>query len=130
MKISREARRLARELFRLSLVDGRLDASRVSDISERLVAQKPRAYLQILKELSRLVRLELDRRHAVIESPALLDEASATNIANMLKQNFGSDITTEFRTSPDLLGGLRVKLGSDVWDGSIRSRLAALSQQL
>lgn len=130
MKISREARRLARELFRLSLVDGRLNASRVSDISERLVAQKPRAYLQILKELSRLVRLELDRRHAVIESPALLDEASATNIANMLKQNFGSDITTEFRTSPDLLGGLRVKLGSDVWDGSIRSRLAALSQQL
>lgn len=121
---------MARELFRFSLVDGRLNASRVSDISERLVAQKPRAYLQILKELSRLVRLELDRRHAVIESPALLDEASATNIANMLKQNFGSDITTEFRTSPDLLGGLRVKLGSDVWDGSIRSRLAALSQQL
>jgi F-type H+-transporting ATPase subunit delta len=130
MKISKEARRMARELFRFSLVDGRLNASRVSDISERLVAQKPRAYLQILKELSRLVRLELDRRHAVIESPALLDEASATNIANMLKQNFGSDITTEFRTSPDLLGGLRVKLGSDVWDGSIRSRLAALSQQL
>jgi F-type H+-transporting ATPase subunit delta len=130
MKISKEARRMARELFRFSLVDGRLNASRVSDISERLVAQKPRAYLQILKELSRLVRLELDRRHAVIESASLLDEASATNIANMLKQNFGSDITTEFRTSPDLLGGLRVKLGSDVWDGSIRSRLAALSQQL
>jgi F-type H+-transporting ATPase subunit delta len=130
MKISREARRLARELFRLSLVNGRLDASRVSAISERLVAEKPRSYLEILKEFTRLVRLELERRHAVVESASPLDESSATNIANTLKQKFGDDITTEFRTSPDLLGGLRVKLGSDVWDGSISSRLATFSQQL
>jgi F-type H+-transporting ATPase subunit delta len=130
MKISREARRLARELFRLSLVNGRLDASRVSAISERLVAEKPRSYLEILKEFTRLVRLELERRHAVVESASPLDESSATNIANTLKQKFGDDITTEFRSSPDLLGGLRIKLGSDVWDGSISSRLATFSQQL
>ena len=130
MKISREARRLARELFRLSLADGRLDASRVSAISERLIAEKPRSYLEVLKEFSRLVRLELDRRHAIVESASPLDETSSTNIANTLKEKFGDDITTEFRTYPDLLGGLRIKLGSDVWDGSISSRLATLSQQL
>jgi F-type H+-transporting ATPase subunit delta len=130
MKISREARRLARELFRLSLAHGRLDASRVSEISERLIAEKPRSYLEILKEFSRLVRLELERRHAIIESASALDEQSATNIVNTLKQKFGDDITTEFRTSPELLGGLRIKLGSDVWDGSISNRLATFSQQL
>lgn len=130
MKISREARRLARALFRLSLVNGRLDAGRVSEIADRILAEKPRGFLQIVKEFSRLVRLELDRRHAVIESASSLDEASATNIANILKEKFGGDITTVFRTSPGLLGGLRIKLGSDVWDGSISSRLAALSQQL
>jgi F-type H+-transporting ATPase subunit delta len=130
MKISREARRLARELFRLSLADRRLDASRVSAISERLIAEKPRSYLEVLKEFSRLVRLELDRRHAIVESASPLDERSTTNIANTLKQKFGDDITTEFRTSPDLLVGLRIKLGSDVWDGSISSRLATFSQQL
>jgi len=130
MKISREARRMARELFGLSLVSGRLDANRVSEISERLITEKPRGYLQILKELSRLVRLELDRRHAVIESAAPLDETITANIANTLKSKFGSDITTEFRTSPTLLGGLRIKLGSDVWDGSVNSRLIAFAQQL
>ena len=130
MKISREARRLARELFRLSLADRRLDANRVSAISERLIAEKPRSYLEVLKEFSRLVRLELERRHAIVESASPLDERSTTNIANTLKQKFGDDITTEFRTSPDLLGGLRIKLGSDVWDGSISSRLATFSQQL
>ena len=130
MKISREARRTARELFRLSLVDGRLDATRVSEISQRLITEKPRSYLQILKELARLVRLELDRRHSIIESARPLDEATAAGIAKSLKLKFGDDITTEFRTSPDLLGGLRVKLGSDVWDGSISNRLNTLSQQL
>jgi F-type H+-transporting ATPase subunit delta len=130
MKISREARRLARELFRLSLVNGRLDSNRLTEISQRLIAEKPRAYLGILKELSRLVRLELERRHAVIESASPLDDASAANIGKTLRTQFGDDITTEFRTSPGLLGGLRVKLGSDVWDGSISSRLNALSQQL
>jgi F-type H+-transporting ATPase subunit delta len=130
MKISRESRRLARELFRLSLVDGRLDAGRVMEISERVIAEKPRGYRQILKEISRLVRLELDRRHAIIESASPLDESNASNIANTLKERFGNDISTEFRTSPGLIGGLRIKLGSDVWDGSISNRLAALSQQL
>ena len=130
MKISREARRLARELYGFSLVNGRLDANRVSEISQRLVTEKPRGYLQALKELSRLVRLELDRRHAIVESAQPLDETSAANIVQTLKSKFGSDITTEFRTSPALLGGLRVKLGSDVWDGSVNSRLAAFSQQL
>jgi F-type H+-transporting ATPase subunit delta len=130
MKISREARRMARELFGSSLVNGRLDANRVSEISERLIAEKPRRYFQVLQDLSRLVRLELDRRHAVIESAMPLDEASAANIANTLKSEFGSDITTEFRTSPALLGGLRIKLGSDVWDGSVNNRLIAFSQQL
>ena len=130
MKISREARRMARELYGLSLVNGRLDANRVSEISQRLVTEKPRGYLQALKELSRLVRLELDRRHAIVESAEPLDETSASNIVQTLKSKFGSDITIEFRTSPALLGGLRVKLGSDVWDGSVNSRLAAFSQQL
>ena len=130
MKISREARRMARELFGFSLVNGRLDANRVSEISQRLVTEKPRGYLQALKELSRLVRLELERRHAIIESAMPLDETSTANIANTLRSKFGSDITIEFRTAPDLLAGLRIKLGSDVWDGSVNNRLIAFSQQL
>jgi F-type H+-transporting ATPase subunit delta len=130
MKISKEARRSARELFRFSLVNGRLDTNRVTGISERLLSERPRGFFQILKEFTRLVRLELDRRHAIIESASPLDQTSAIDLANTLKQHYGDDITIEFRTSPGLIGGLRIKLGSDVWDGSISSRLAAFSQQL
>lgn len=128
MKISREARRTARELFRLSLVSGRVDAGRVTVISERLVAERPRGFFEILKEFTRLVRLELSKRHAVIESAASLGSDAVNEITGNLKKKFGQDITTEFVINPSLLGGLRVKLGSDVWDGSISSRLAALTK--
>jgi F0F1-type ATP synthase, delta subunit (mitochondrial oligomycin sensitivity protein) len=126
MKISREARRAARELFRLTLVNGRVDAGRTKEISDRLVAERPRGYFEILKEFTRLVRLELSKRHAVIESAAELDAATVAEITGNLRKKFGDDITTEFHVNPSLIGGLRVKLGSDVWDGSIRSRLASL----
>lgn len=130
MKISREARRTARELFRLTLVNGHVDTARAEEISKQLVAKRPRSFLEILKEYTRLIRLELSKRHAVIESATPLDAASAAEIGKNLKTKFGQDITTEFLTNPALLGGLRVRLGSDVWDGSISSRLNTLSQHL
>lgn len=130
MKISREARRTARELFRLTLVNGHVDTARAEEISKQLVAKRPRSFLEILKEYTRLIRLELSKRHAVIESATPLDAASAAEIGKNLKTKFGQDITTEFLTNPALLGGLRVRLGSDVWDGSISNRLTTLSQHL
>ena len=130
MKISREARRAARGMFRLSLVDGRLNTARVKDISDLLVTEKPRSFLEILKEYTRLVRLELVNRHAVIESALALSEEESSRILADLKTRFGNDITAEFRVQPDLLAGIRVKVGSDVWDGTVRNRLNTLSQQL
>jgi F-type H+-transporting ATPase subunit delta len=47
-----------------------------------------------------------------------------------LKVRYGEDLTTEFRTNPELLGGLRIKIGDDVWDGSVRNRLSQLQEQL
>lgn len=130
MKISREARHTARELFRLSLVDGHVDASRAEEISSGIVAAKPRSFLQILKEFTRLIRLELAKRHGIVESAISLDAATMADIAKNLKLKFGPDITAEFHTAPPLLGGLRIRLGSDVWDGSVSGRLSSLSQQL
>lgn len=130
MKISKEARRHSRELFRASLTEGRLDARKVSTYSDRLISERPRGYVGILKEFARLVRLELQRRHAVIESATALDPAESTRLENELRTRFGTDLTIEHKTTPALLGGLRIQVGSDVWDGSVANRLALLQQQL
>jgi F-type H+-transporting ATPase subunit delta len=128
MKLSREARRQARELFALTIVDGRLDASRLNTVFGDVAEKKPRSYLQILKELTRLVRLEVAGHHAVIESAFPLESAKAREFEAGLKARFG-EITTEFRPNPALIGGLRVQIGSDVWDGSILARLEAIKHQ-
>jgi len=130
MKISRESRKLARDLFRLATENGKLDASRVSQIITGLTQSKPRGYFAALKELSRLVRLELARRHATIVSATPLPAASAEAIAKTIHSRFGEDLTTEFRVLPDLIGGLRIQIGSDVWDGSVLARLAKLKSQI
>lgn len=128
MKISREARRQARELFAITIVDGRVDASRLGAVFGGVAEKKPRDFLQILKELTRLVRLEVASHHAVIESAAPLEPAGMRDFEAGLKARFG-ELTTEFRLNPALIGGIRVQIGSDVWDGSVQARLEAIRQQ-
>jgi F-type H+-transporting ATPase subunit delta len=130
MKISKEARRFARELFQLSLANGRLDAGKCAALTDQLVAEKPRGYGQILREYARLVRLELERRHATIDSAVALDAAETEKLRREIVARFGGDVTIEFRTNPALLGGLRIQVGSDVWDGTVSNRLHLLKQQL
>ena len=126
MRSPREARKTARSLFRGCLTDGKLDASRVRAVTEVVATDKPRGSLSILQVFSRLVRLELERRHAVIESAAPLTESEMKEVRAEIARAHGDDLTFDTAVRPDLIGGLRVRVGSDVWDGSVRARLEAL----
>ncbi|PYL64013.1 MAG: hypothetical protein DMF25_08580 [Verrucomicrobia bacterium] len=78
----------------------------------------------------RLVRLEIEKRHARIESSTELSPETSARIVENLKKKRGRDLTTEFAVNPELLGGVRIRVGSDVWDGSVRDRLERLQKQL
>ena len=130
MKISKEARRLSRQLFRLTVKDGKVDLGIAQQCVQKLKESKPRNYLQVLSNYVRTLRLEMDKRHAVIESAADLNEEMKNSVAADLKKKYGDDITTEFRKNDSLLGGMRVKVGSDVWDGSVKARLDRLRDAL
>ena len=127
MKLSREARRQSKDLFEMAHVDGRLDENRLRTIFDEIAAKKPRNYIQMLKFLARLVRLEVSKYHAKSQSASPLTEIKAREIQANLTEKFGR-ITAEFHHTPDLIGGLRIQLGSNVWDGSIKSRLEAIKQ--
>ena len=130
MKIPKEARKLSRSLFRSSFTDGRLDAAKVSAVLQAVTARRPRHTLSALKDYQRLIRMELARRHAVIQSATPLASAAADGILNDLRARFGSDITHEFKLNPALIGGVRIQLGSNVWDGSVSGRLDRLQNAL
>lgn len=130
MKINKEIRRLSRELLRASFTDGQIDHGKIASLVQSLIAKKPRNYLSILENYKRLLRLEIEKRHARIESASELSSQTASKIVSSLKRKYGQDLTTEFVVNPQLLGGMRIRVGSDVWDGSVRNRLERLQRQL
>ena len=130
MKITKEIRRLSREMLRASFTDGQLDRGKIASLVQSLITKRPRHFMAVLQNYKRLLRLEIEKRHARIESATQLAPQAAANIVERLKKKYGSDLTTEFVVDPTLLGGVRVRVGSDVWDGTLRNRLERLQQQL
>lgn len=130
MKINKEIRQLSRAMMRASFTDGQLDPGKIAALVQSLIAKRPRNYIGILQNYKRLLRLEIEKRHARIESASELSAETNSRILNNLAKKYGRDLTTEFVVNCELLGGMRVRVGSDVWDGSVRHRLESLQQQL
>jgi F-type H+-transporting ATPase subunit delta len=130
MKKSKEIRQLSREMLRASFTDGQLDRGKIASLVQSLLAKKPRNSIGVLENYKRLLRLEVEKRHARIESAEELSPEVSAQLVDNLKRKYGADLTTEFVVNPQLLGGLRVRVGSDVWDGSVHNRLQRLAQQL
>ena len=130
MKISKEARRTSRQLFRACFADGKLDDSRARSVTSLLIEKKPRGYLGILGNFARLIRSEAERQSATVESATPLSDDMRYQLKAGLDKKYSRDLTLAFDVKPELLGGIRVKVGSDVWDGSVKARLEALKNQL
>ena len=128
MKISKQARREAKELFRSCVADGFLHENRVRQVVQRVLAAKPRGYLAILSHFERLVRLDVQRRSALIESATPLSPSLQEALKTGLTRRYGPGLSISFSQQPALIGGLRIQVGSDVYDGSVQGRLEALQE--
>ena len=128
MKISKQAIRETRQLFRSCLVNSQLDESRVRQAVKLLLEKKPRGYVEILSRLHRLVKLDVTRRTARVESAAPLAADQQTQVAAQLSKVYGAGLDLSFTSNVALLGGLRIQVGSDLYDGSVKTRLDKLAQ--
>ena len=126
MKISKQARRDGRELFRSCMANGVMDENRVRKAVHIVAEKKPRGYMAILSHFHRLVRLEILRRTAKIESATPLTAQTQSQIQNDLGTKYGQGLTFTFSQNPGLIGGIRVQVGGDVYDGTVQGRLNAL----
>jgi F-type H+-transporting ATPase subunit delta len=128
MKISKLAQREARQLFHNCRVNGLLDENRVRQTVALLLAKKPHGYFDILSRLHRLVKLELERRAARVESATPLPADLQADVTRRIRQIYGPGADIAFSQNPALIGGLRVQVGSDLYDGTVRMRLEKLEQ--
>ena len=128
MKINKQSRREAKQLFRSCLVNGVLDEGRARQAVQSVLKGKPRGYLAILSHFQRLVKLDIERRTAKVESATQLAPEIQTLVRTNLERVYGPGLNLSFSQNPALIGGMRVRIGSDVYDGSVHARLAALEQ--
>ena len=129
MKISKKAKREAKQLYRFCMVDGRLDENRVRQVVQRVIAAGERDGSAILAHFLRLVKLDCARHTATIESAAPLPADLQAVIQAGLTRRYGPGLTMAFSQRPALIGGMRVQVGCDVYDGSVRAGLEALEKR-
>jgi F-type H+-transporting ATPase subunit delta len=128
MKITKQSRREAKELFRSCVVGGLLEENRVRQAVQQVLQTKPRGFLAILTHFLRLVKLDIERRTARVESATPLASDLQTQIQTSLARSYGKGLDISFAQNPELIGGVRIKVGSDVYDGSVQGRLTELQE--
>jgi F-type H+-transporting ATPase subunit delta len=128
MKISKQAQRDAKQLFHSCRVNGVLDEARVRQAVQAVINSKPRGYVAVLSHFQRLVKLDLDRRTARVENAVETSPALMESIKNSLARRYGPGLNVTFWINPALIAGLRIKVGSDVYDGTVHARLARLAE--
>jgi F-type H+-transporting ATPase subunit delta len=128
MRATKQLRREAKRLFRLCQVMGLLDEGRVRQVVQRVLAANRRGGLVLLSHFQRLVQLERSRHTAVVESARPLPADLQANVLSNLERVYGQGVNTSFTHNPALIGGMRIKVGSDVYDSSVQARLAALEK--
>jgi F-type H+-transporting ATPase subunit delta len=128
MKTIKQTRREARRLFRLCLVNGLLDEGRARLVVQRVIKAERRSRLALLSCFLHLVKLDRAHHTADVESATPLPVDLQASIRADLSRAYGSGIIASFAQNPALIGGMRIKVGSDVYDGSLRARLAALER--
>ena len=95
-----------------------MDRQRLGDLAE-IVAE----YHAVTSEQSGMAEAEITSAHVLNDADRIALEANVAKIA-------GGQIRATYREDPALLGGVIVRIGSTIYDGSIRSQLQQLRQRL
>jgi len=110
----------------------KLGASELTQRFLALVAERDR--LAEVGGIARAVRQMADERagrvRAKVESATALAADAQSNLKRALEKRTGKKVDLDVVVDPELLGGLRATIGSTVFDGTLRSQLARLSESL
>lgn len=89
---------------------------------------------RLLREISRGYDLLLDdhlgREHVEVTVARQLDDATTQLITERLSSALGTRVIPHIRVKPEILGGLVVRTGDTIYDGSIRRRLEGMRRRL
>ena len=122
-----QLKRTAKMLLRWCLVNETLDEGRARAAVQQITHSRRRGYFTVLREFQRLIKLQHARKTARVNSAVPLQIDLQTRIRDSVERVYGRAMNTEFVEAPELIGGIRIQVSNDVYDGSVKLRLAALA---
>ncbi|HXV87368.1 MAG TPA: ATP synthase F1 subunit delta [Gemmatimonadales bacterium] len=84
----------------------------------------------ISREYAALVDVKLNRVHAGVTLAREPDRALVADIQRRLSELTGKEVVPHVRTDPRILGGVIVRIGDRIMDGSVRRRMLALRRHM
>jgi F-type H+-transporting ATPase subunit delta len=121
------ALQLARQLFKLSLENGTVSPERVGGVLAYVEKHRPANSVMVLRAYQRLVANEVAKSQAVVSHAGAIEPAMLGAIAAAMTKKYKRAITASAKPAPELLAGLRVRVGDDVYESSVAAQLDALA---
>jgi len=122
--------------FAKKLVDLSLDADRqpsqaqVAAVLEALRQDPPRQHRRLLRLYAKFLEAEERRGQAKIEYAGAIGAGELTALEEKFTRDYGRKNTAIAHEKPQLIAGVRVTVGDDVYDSSLATRLAQLEHNL
>jgi F-type H+-transporting ATPase subunit delta len=129
MTNNKQAKRKATRLFRLCQAGDSLDENRARQVVRQVVTAGHKDCVAVLRHFLRLARLDCEQHTANIESATPLPADLQASLEAGLTRRYGAALVTAFAHRPSLIGGMRIQVGFDVYDGSVLAGLEALGKR-
>ena len=127
MRADKKTKTLAKQLFKLSIVNGAVSPEQVAGVLGYVEKNVTRNALSLLKLYHRAIATELAKSEAVVEHAGPLGTTTLSLIESAMTRKYSRPVTATARPNPKLLAGLRIRIGSDVYESSVAGQLANLS---
>ena len=122
---ARDKKRVLRETF-----EGRIP-DHVLNFLLLVVDKRRQRLLKVMaREYRDLVDQRMDRAHVEVTVARPADAATMSDMKSRLSKALGKDVVPHVRVDPSLVGGIVVRSGDVVYDGSVRRRLQGLRRRL
>ena len=127
MAADKQTKLLAKQLFKLSVVNGVVSPEQVSGVLGWVEKTSPRRPVAVLKAYHHRIAIELAKSRAEVEHAGPINDATLKSIEAAMTKKYQRPVTASAKANPKLLAGLRIRVGSDVYESSVAGQLATLS---
>jgi F-type H+-transporting ATPase subunit delta len=127
MAADKQTKLLAKQLFKLSVVNGVVSPEQVAGVLGWVEKTSPRRPVALLKAYQHRIAIELAKSRAEVEHAGPIADTVLKSIEAAMTKKYQRPVTAAAQPNPKLLAGLRIRVGSDVYESSVAGQLANLS---